>query len=162
MIENKTDRCSRRDFLEKSLYGIGGIALGSYTLIFTTGCSDDGPTGPSEQVEIIIDLSLPENRALASVGGSLALSGNDLDEKGILLYRASEMTVEAYSRKCTHKGCVIGEFKNGVSTCPCHSSMFNTSGEVVNGPATNPLKEYTTAINGDIVTVNPLSEAPLR
>ncbi len=155
MTAKETDRCSRRNFLEKSLYGIGGIALGSYTLIFTVRCSDDGPTGSSEDVKITIDLSLPENQALASVGGSLALSANDLDEKGILLYRDSETTVNAYSRECTHQSCVIEKFKNGVSICPCHGSRFNTSGSVINGPATEPLKEYSATLDGEIVTVTP-------
>lgn len=155
MSETRTYRFSRRKFLERSLYGIGSIALGSYTLIFTEGCSDNGPTGPSEDVEITIDLTLAENRALTSVGGALALSGNDLDEKGILLYRASKTTVRALSRRCTHQSCVVGAFRNGVSACPCHGSRFDTSGAVVNGPATTPLKEYTATLNGDIVTVTP-------
>jgi Rieske Fe-S protein len=41
----------------------------------------------------------------------------------------------------------------GVSTCPCHSSKFNTGGAVIEGPATSGLKQYSATIDGDVVTI---------
>ena len=124
-------------------------------LVNQSGCSEGSPTAPINNSDetITVDLSSSENSALAMVGGTLALGANVLDSKGILLYRQSDTNVLAFSRNCTHNGCTIGSFQNGTSACPCHGSQFNTSGSVVNGPAVNPLTQYSATITGNIVTI---------
>jgi Rieske Fe-S protein len=121
-------------------------------LVNQSGCSS--PTDPNKSDETItVDLSLSENSALLVVGGALALGSNVIDSKGILLYRQSDTNVLAFSRNCTHNSCTIDSFQNGTSTCPCHGSQFNTSGNVVVGPAVNPLTQYSAAIADNIVTI---------
>ena len=121
-------------------------------LVNQSGCSS--PTEPNNSDETItVDLSLSENSALLVVGGALALGSNVIDSKGILLYRQSDTNVLAFSRNCTHNSCTIDSFQNGTSTCPCHGSQFNTSGNVVVGPAVNPLTQYSAAIADNIVTI---------
>ena len=161
-IINKTSTtyCTRRKFLINTIMGLGTITLGSFTVSFISGCSDNGPTGPAinndiQDVSITVDISLSENQSLAHVGGTLALGSNALDIVGILLYRSSETSVLAYSRRCTHNGCTIGAFQSGTSTCPCHGSKFDTSGSVVNGPAATALKQYHATLQGTIITITP-------
>ena len=149
--------CNRREFVKDALTGIGTVAFGSFIMINQSSCSDSGPTAPTDsngETSITVDLSLSENSGLLTVGGALALAANELDSSGMLLYRQSESTVKVYSRNCTHAGCTIGSFQNGTSTCPCHDSQFNTSGSVVNGPAVNPLQQYSATIVGNIVTIS--------
>ena len=144
--------CNRREFVKNTLTGIGTVAFGSFMLVNQSGCSS--PTEPNNSDETItVDLSLSENRALLVVGGALALGSNVIDSKGILLYRQSDTNVLAFSRNCTHNSCTIDSFQNGTSTCPCHGSQFNTSGNVVVGPAVNPLTQYSAAIADNIVTI---------
>jgi len=146
--------CNRRGFVKDTLTGIGTVAFGSFMLVNQSGCSEGSPTAPNNSGETItVDLSLSENSALATVGGTLALGENVLDSKGILLYRQSDTNVLAFSRNCTHNGCTIGSFQNGTSACPCHGSQFDTSGNVVNEPAVNPLTQYSATITGNIVTI---------
>ena len=148
--------CNRREFVKDTLTGIGTVVFGSFMLVNQSGCSEGSPTAPPDsngETSITVDLSFPENSALATVGGALALGENVLDSKGILLYRQSDTNVLAFSRNCTHNGCTIGSFQNGTSACPCHGSQFNTSGSVVNGPAVNALKQYSATITGNIVTI---------
>ena len=144
--------CNRREFVKDTLTGIGTVAFGSFMLVNQSGCSS--PTEPNNSDETItVDLSLSENSALLVVGGALALGSNVIDSKGILLYRQSDTNVLAFSRNCTHSSCTIDSFQNGTSTCPCHGSQFNTSGNVVVGPAVNPLTQYSAAIADNIVTI---------
>jgi len=59
--------------------------------------------------------------------------------------------VAAFDTRCTHAGapCVLSE---SLLRCPAHGSVFNPeSGEVVLGPAVEPLKSYRTIeVNGEI------------
>ena len=149
--------CNRREFVKDALTGIGTVALGSFIMINQSSCSDSRPTAPTDsngETSITVDLSLSENSALLTVGGALALAANELDSSGMLLYRQSESTVKVYSRNCTHAGCTIGGFSSsGISSCQCHGSMFDTNGNVVNGPAAIPLNQYSGTISEDIVTI---------
>jgi cytochrome b6-f complex iron-sulfur subunit len=135
-------KISRREFL-KAVAVSGGVAIGG-SLLAGCGSSSGGLT---------LDLTKPENQALAAVGGTLALDATSLDSQGILLYRSSDTSVLAFSRKCTHLGCAVGDFQNGVSTCPCHGSQYDTGGNVVRGPSQAPLRRYTAALSGSIVTI---------
>jgi cytochrome b6-f complex iron-sulfur subunit len=43
-------------------------------------------------------------------------------------------------QRCTHLGCTVPWVKDEQQFhCPCHSSLFNTRGEVIGGPAPRPL-----------------------
>ncbi len=161
---SKIKAVSRREFLADSCLQGASLFFGTYTITVLAGCSDNGPTGPEDgngngngngghPVVITVDISLNENKALSTVGGTLALGSNALDSQGILLVRVSETKVNAFSRRCTHQGCTIGAFTNGISTCPCHGSQFSTNGNVAGGPAPSSLQEYTATIEGTLVTI---------
>jgi Rieske Fe-S protein len=58
----------------------------------------------------------------------------------------------AYSAVCTHQQCTVA-FQDGQLACPCHGSIFDPAngGEVVNGPAQEPLSEIPVqAQNGEV------------
>ena len=58
-------------------------------------------------------------------------------------------TVTVYSRICTHLGCVI----EPKVPCPCHGSIFSTTGQVLKGPARLPLPTYAARVQGGSVIV---------
>ena len=155
-------KCSRRNFFKNSAAGIGKIVIWSFTVPFIEGCSSiaSKKTGiwasvspRRDRASIIVDVSKTENRPLSTVGGTLALGVNDVDWKGMLLYRESETMVKAFSRECTHEQCTISPFINGISSCPCHRSKFNLSGDKISGPARGALNQYTTAVDGNLITI---------
>ncbi|MFA3783998.1 ubiquinol-cytochrome c reductase iron-sulfur subunit [Melioribacteraceae bacterium 4301-Me] len=150
---------TRRNFIETSIKGIGAIAASSALITILDSCSNNGsnPTSPQNNSggnPVTFDISSSQYSALQNIGGSVATGANALDPQGLLLYRESQAVVKAYSRQCTHQQCTVGPFQNGISTCPCHGSQYNTSGSVVRGPAPQALKSYTTKLDGNILTVS--------
>jgi Rieske Fe-S protein len=146
-----TRKINRREFLKAAAIS-GGAVVGG-TLLAGCGTQTPASSGGGSSAVVTVDLTKPENQSLAAVGGTLALEANPVDAKGLLLFRSSESAVLAFSRKCTHMGCAVGDFQNGLSSCPCHGSQFDTGGKVVKGPARDPLKTYPAAFSGSTITI---------
>ena len=71
-----------------------------------------------------------EDIAIANVGGDL----------------------HAFGDVCTHAQCLLseGELDDEIVECPCHMSQFDvTTGEVVQGPAAEPVDSYEVVVDGD-------------
>ena len=111
------------------------------------------------------DSSSPQATQTANVEGVVIAKSADLslrqtkvfslkDSFGIptsySLTRTSRGIV-AFDTRCTHAGapCVLSESK---LLCPAHGSVFDPeNGQVINGPAVEPLKSYRTLeVNGEI------------
>ena len=57
---------------------------------------------------------------------------------------------------CKHAACVVGKFDNGdfAMRCPCHGSMYDITGEVIEGPATSALNALPFSFDGtDTLTI---------
>ena len=145
---------SRREFMKKSLKGAEVIAIGVIAASFANGCSSTRQAAATTGPTVTVDISDAENRALATVGGSIALESNILDEAGIFVVRESESSVRAFSRECAHNGCTLPAFSGGTVICGCHGSGYDASGNVLNGPATRALKQYKATISGNVITVS--------
>ncbi len=59
----------------------------------------------------------------------------------IAVWKDAQGKPHALSASCSHLGCTV-TWNNADLTwdCPCHGSMFTRDGEVIHGPATEPLK----------------------
>ena len=64
-------------------------------------------------------------------------------------------------QRCTHLGCTVPwRADEKQFHCPCHSSLFNTKGEVIGGPAPRPLDLFPMEVaDGNLVvdTGNPIA-----
>ena len=59
----------------------------------------------------------------------------------------------ATQAKCTHRGGPLSEGKldGSTVTCPLHGAQFNVcSGDVLRGPALDPLLKYRVVVDGDV------------
>lgn len=57
----------------------------------------------------------------------------------------------AYSKVCTHAGCMVDDRENSTWVCPCHYGKFNpkSGASVVGGPAPRPLPQLPITISSD-------------
>jgi glycine/D-amino acid oxidase-like deaminating enzyme/nitrite reductase/ring-hydroxylating ferredoxin subunit len=98
---------------------------------------------------------LKENAEVAThlVGGYLSRKPKSYDElepgdaaimkidgDNVAAFRDESGKVHAVSAVCSHMGCIVGwNSTDRTWDCPCHGSRFELSGEVIHGPATQPL-----------------------
>jgi thiosulfate dehydrogenase [quinone] large subunit len=74
------------------------------------------------------------------VGGAIGFQ--DAQAGPAILLRTGQRQVEAFSRVCTHAGCLVGYDQQAeMIVCPCHGAEFDPrhGAQVVAGPAPAPL-----------------------
>jgi cytochrome b6-f complex iron-sulfur subunit len=130
---------NREEFLKQ----LGITAWLTCTGSVILSCSQDDPAPAASPVDFVLDLTLSQNAALNTVGGSLAVNG-------IIIARLSSTEFVALSRACTHQGTAVN-YRAGQNDflCPNHGSRFATSGAVLQGPASTALRKYNTALTGN-------------
>ena len=133
----------RRNFIS----GIGKTAAFICSGSLLNACSKSS-SSPSTSLPFTIDLG----QNLSTVGSS-KINGNIV----VIRIAASDdpSSFDALSLICTHQGCSMNyDSNNSVLFCPCHGSMFDMNGKVLQGPATQPVKKYTVTVSNNILTVS--------
>ena len=94
--------------------------------------------------------------SLGPVAGRAELGAVVVDGLEIALARLDDGGWAAFDNACTHEECPLaeGELAGDRIVCYCHSSAFNPrTGQVLEGPAEEPLRVYETRVNGDELEV---------
>src|SRR5207245_1688783 len=91
-------------------------------------------------VTVTVDAASP----LSGVGNAVIVS-NALG--AFLVSRTGQTTFSVLTATCTHEGCAVTGFQNAKYVCPCHGSQFNTTGAVLSGPASLPLRQFASQFN---------------
>ena len=137
----------RREFLKRT-----GIALTSLTLAGALGellSSCASLTGPTTtHGTTTIDIS-----SLTSDGQYLEDSSVQPDGTPILVIRQNASSYIALSMLCTHAGCQVSPPSGGIIYCACHGSEFDYHGNVLRGPASSPLTNYSVVLNAAAKTI---------
>jgi Rieske Fe-S protein len=124
------------------------------------GTGDTGYNFDASSGTITIDIT-KIYQSLQTVGSGIVLSGsNTFASLGLIVIRASNSSVRALSRNCTHAGFSVN-FDGANNNLPCsqqggsHGSIFNLDGSVQKGPATKALTSYNASINseGTLITI---------
>ena len=135
---------TRKDLIRK-------VLLGTTTLIVLpevfTSCSK-GSLTPGGLTEITIDLASPAYT-------SLNTAGNSVITNGIIIANTGNSNFVALDSICTHQGCTIFyNYSLNAFPCPCHGSVFSSTGAVLAGPAFVALRSYPVVRTGNILSIN--------
>lgn len=139
------------------------LALGGAGALTLAGCAagDDGDAGTPTDTDGAGGASTPATSAPAGeevaaladipVGGSIsAMIGDD----PVLLAQPTAGEVVAFSAICTHQQCVVAAAGERFE-CPCHGSAYDAAtGDVLNGPALEPLSPVAVTVDGDRVVTS--------
>ena len=99
----------------------------------------------------IVTVSNVSGTALANVGSAALVQAGG---NNILVLQAAQGSFKAFTAVCTHEQNIITGFQNNSTfVCPAHGSQFNTSGGVVQGPATRALREFATQFTNNVLTI---------
>ncbi len=134
---------------------IRNIAAGTVTMFVVpaafTSCEDDLPVpddnnNPPDGNILTIDLSNDKYSNLGPAGGFVK-------EGDLIIINTGDEFV-ALSSICTHQGCGVSySSEDNNLPCPCHGSVYSTSGSVLEGPAENPLRKYELSQDADTLTI---------
>jgi Rieske Fe-S protein len=121
------------------------------------GCKKENNNNvPNTPVDIYLYTNNPSFVNLSTTGGWVYITGGI---RGILVYRKSSSEFMAYDRNCTYQSdqpcaTVVMENTNisAIDTC-CHSRFSIYDGTVYQGPASVPLKSYTTSFDGSVLHI---------
>ncbi len=111
------------------------------------GSNDNGDDNSDDKVDFTIDLSEDDYSDLQEEGGYVY--ENDI----IIAYLGNDEYI-ALSKICTHNQCTVDfDADEEIIYCDCHGSEFEIDGDVISGPAEDPLKEYNTELDGQTLRV---------
>jgi nitrite reductase/ring-hydroxylating ferredoxin subunit len=107
-------------------------------------------------VDETINLNNFEYSPLNQIGGFVYIEGG---VRGIIIYRQSEDRYLAFERNCPYQPydeCAQVEVDQSTLFMidPCCSSTFDFDGYPTGGPAKFPLRQYTTFVNQNFLTIS--------
>lgn len=150
----------RRDFIKAGAVTAVVCSCGGFA-----GCS--AITGTSSTPEILegsfsfnndmISIDLSKIQPLSKVGGSakLKIARKNQEDLKVIILRQTEDEFLVFSDRCTHGGREL-EYLHDQEKLTCvsfGSSKFDLKGEVLSGPAKDPLKRFTIAKNNNTLEI---------
>lgn len=132
---------TRKDFFSRVGFNAAAVLVPACIGGLVSGCSkEDAPSN----VDFMLDIS----------AGALKTNGGYLIQQGVLVARTLNGTFIAVSAACTHQGTTVNFNSAGNNfICPNHGAKFSSTGEVIQGPASTNLKQFSTTLDGNMLRV---------
>ncbi|MFE9095028.1 Rieske (2Fe-2S) protein [Streptomyces sp. NPDC007264] len=124
-----------------------GAAVTPVAALGVAACSPGGgtrPATPTAPVTLGTESEVPK-------GGAKLYQ-----DQNIVVSRAEDGSLKAYSSLCTHAGCAINKLSGTTLVCPCHGSRFDAAtGKVTQSPAVAPLQELSVEVKDGRIVAGP-------
>jgi cytochrome b6-f complex iron-sulfur subunit len=149
---------TRRAFCAHACQAATVAALGS--LLPACGGNPTSPSGGSAPPLPSVTGTVSGGRVSVTVGDGSPLNpsgGAAIIRAGgsnYLASRTGDATFTVLTAVCTHEACTVEGFRNSQYVCPCHGSTYSTSGSVINGPATQSLRQFPSTFSGGVLSFN--------
>ena len=136
----------KRDFL-KYILG-GGLVAWAGSVVYPLLAY----LKPPQQAEVeVSSVKAGKLSAIEKDSGTIVRFGN----KPVILIRAANGDLRAFSATCTHLDCTVQYKKDlGVIWCACHNGKYDLNGRNVSGPPPRPLDEYRVVLQGEEVFIS--------
>lgn len=127
-----------------------GAALTPVAGLGLAACSAAGEGGTAPDATPTAPVALGAESEVPKGGAKL------YRDKNVVVSRAADGSLKAYSTICTHAGCPINKLSGTTLVCPCHGSEFDAlTGKVVQAPATEPLHELPVQMKDGRIVAGP-------
>jgi cytochrome b6-f complex iron-sulfur subunit len=142
----------RKEFLQNICYATVGLTSGSIAL---GGCKGVhyAKAGIDGKILTVAHEEFWELKGEKKKHRSTVLIQQEATGFPIALFKLSDQQFYAVLLRCTHQSCAL-DVAGSIYTCPCHGSEFSTTGEVLEGPADQPLKTYKTHSDAKYIYVH--------
>ena len=148
------DAVDRREFVAAVTWGFVSAALagcGNGVVSNPTGVSNPSGGGPSGGGQLPAGVTVNSNVTTIDLSQQPGLSATSgfllIVPVHVFIVKVGTSAFRAFTSICTHQQCDVNDFSGGTINCPCHGSQFDTSGQVVRGPAPLPLQEFATSFD---------------
>lgn len=128
----------RREFVEIAAGAFGASALPGCAALVAT------PVTPANGE---IRLALRNYPQLEQPGGYLRIRPVSSEDR-LYVITTDRGRYAVLSPICTHLECIVNVEGTRIR-CPCHGSTFDLEGNVLQGPATLPLRRYPASVSPD-------------
>lgn len=133
----------RRKFLKAvlAIFGLTSLVSFAYPLLRFLA----PPSGEARIKKLVIE------KVEVPIGGSKNIVFNDMPA---IVINTPERGLIAFSRVCTHLGCLIEYEKDKHQLlCPCHAGTYDLEGNVVSGPPPKPLPRLPLKVEGENIVI---------
>jgi menaquinol-cytochrome c reductase iron-sulfur subunit len=150
------ERMSRRDFLNRAILGLSGLAAAIVGVPIVAYLFSPlihpkhewQPVGPIEQFEVgaTTQVTIQDPSPLPWAGQTALTAA--------WLRRNSQNDFTCFAVNCTHLGCPVNWLQDAqLFLCPCHGGVYYADGTVAGGPPPKPLWHLQTRLNNGQVEV---------
>lgn len=148
---------SSHQFTRRSALGVGGGALGAAVIAACGGDSNGSEGGAGGSAGSASESPSPKKGEQIAAVSDVPVGGSteaEVEGEMILLSQPKKGEIKAFSSVCTHQGCAVKP--DGAELhCPCHNSVYDAAtGEVVSGPAPEPLPSVPVKVNGNKIVAS--------